>query len=142
MQVNIKRIDKTLPLPKYESPGACCFDLLSRKEVIVSSKQVGLIPTNIIVQVPEGYMFIVLPRSSTAKKKGLIIPHGLGIIDQDYHGPDDEVIFQVYNVTEEDVMVEKGERLAQGCFIPVEKVTFEEVAVVGEKTRGGIGSTG
>jgi dUTP pyrophosphatase len=142
MKVKIKRIDKTLPLPKYESSGACCFDLLAREQRVIPSHSLGLIPTNIIVQVPEGYMFIVLPRSSTAKKKGLIIPHGLGIIDQDYHGPDDEVIFQVYNVTEEDVVVEKGERLAQGCFIPVAKVSLIEEEIENKKSRGGIGSTG
>lgn len=142
MKIAIKRVDTSLPLPKYESPGACCFDLLVREKMTIKPHSLGLIPTNIIVRVPEGYMFIVVPRSSTVKKTGLIIPHGLGIIDQDYNGPKDEVLFQVFNILDTDVTVEKGDRLAQGCFVPIAKVEFEEVAKIGNKTRGGIGSTG
>jgi dUTP pyrophosphatase len=88
-------------------------------------------------------MFIVVPRSSTPKKKGLLIPHGIGIIDQDYCGPDDEVLFQVLNFTNKIIIVEKGERLAQGCFVPVARVNFNEVKkVTSDKSRGGLGSTG
>ena len=142
MKVSVTRIDKTIPLPKYETPGACCFDLVARVQVTIKPGSTGLIPTNIIVQVPEGYMFIVLPRSSTPRKKGLISPHGLGIIDQDYHGPEDEVMFQVYNVAHHDVVVEKGERLAQGCFVPIARVELTETASKKSNSRGGFGSTG
>ena len=142
MKVKIKRVDKNLPLPKYETLGAVAFDLLARENVEIAAHAIGLISCNIIIEVPEGYMFVVVPRSSTPRKKGLLIPHGVGIIDQDYSGPKDEVKFQALNFTENPVMVERGERLAQGCFVPVEKVGFEEVDVVLEKSRGGFGSTG
>ena len=142
MKVKIKRIDPEIPLPEYKTAGSVCFDLLARVETEIAPHAVGLIPTNIIIETPPGYMFIVLPRSSTPKKKGLLIPHGLGIVDQDYCGPTDEVQFQVLNFTDQPVIVEKGERLAQGCFVPVEKVTFAEVEQITEKSRGGIGSTG
>ena len=142
MKINIKRIDKNLPLPEYQTTGSVCFDLLAREQVKIEPRKIGLISCNIIVETPSGYMFIVVPRSSTPKKKGLLIPHGVGIIDQDYSGPEDEVKFQVLNFTDEVIIVEKGERLAQGCFIPVEKVTFTEVKRAGKKSRGGFGSTG
>jgi dUTP pyrophosphatase len=142
MKIKIKRIDKSLPLPSYQTVGSVCFDLLAREKLEIAAKSLALIPTNIIIEVPKDYMFIVVPRSSTPRKKGLLIPHGVGIIDQDYSGPEDEVLFQVYNFTEKSVVVEKGERLAQGCFIPVKQVTFEEVVEVLPKSRGGIGSTG
>src|SRR5437867_3145459 len=142
MIVKIKRIDKSIPLPKYETTGAVCFDLLARTRIEIAAHSLALIPTNIIIKVPRGYMFIVVPRSSTPKKKGLLIPHGIGVIDQDYCGPEDEVLFQVLNFTDKTVVVEKGERLAQGCFVPVEKVEFLEVEKMTAKTRGGVGSTG
>lgn len=142
MKIKIKRIDSSLPLPQYATPGSVCFDLLARTDMQIEPHKIALIPTNIIIETPPGYMFVVVPRSSTPKKKGLLIPHGIGIIDQDYSGPEDEVLFQVLNFTDEVVKVEKGERLAQGCFIPVERVDFEEVDKILEKSRGGIGSTG
>src|SRR3982751_2410702 len=110
MKIKVRRIDKSLPLPKYETEGACCFDLLVREETVIKPHEIGLIPANIIIEVPEGYMFIVLPRSSTPRKKGLLIPHGLGIIDQDYSGPEDEVLFQAMNFTNKTVHIKKGER--------------------------------
>lgn len=142
MKIKIKRIDTTLPLPQYATPGSVCFDLVARTDLHIEAKSIALIPTNIIIETPPGYMFVVVPRSSTPKKKGLLIPHGIGVIDQDYSGPKDEVLFQVYNFTDETVSVAKGERLAQGCFIPVERVEFEEVDTILDKSRGGIGSTG
>lgn len=142
MKIKIKRIDTSIPLPKYETSGSVCFDLLSRTKIEIAPHSLALIPTNVIVEVPKGYMFIVVPRSSTPKKKGLLIPHGIGVIDQDYCGSEDEVLFQVLNFTEKHVIVEKGERLAQGCFIPVEKVEFQEVNKISSKSRGGVGSTG
>jgi dUTP pyrophosphatase len=142
MKIKIKRIDKTLPLPQYATSGSVCFDLLARDDMVIESKSVALIPTNIIIETPPGYMFIVVPRSSTPKKKGLLIPHGIGVIDQDYSGPEDEVLFQVYNFTDKPVSVSKGDRLAQGCFVPVERVEFDEVETISEKSRGGVGSTG
>jgi dUTP pyrophosphatase len=142
MKIKVKRIDKSLPLPSYQTVGSVCFDLLAREKKEIAPKSLCLIPTNIIIEVPKGYMFIVVPRSSTPKKKGLMIPHGVGVIDQDYSGPEDEVLFQAYNFTDKIVVVEKGDRLAQGCFIPVEKVSFEEVEEVLPKSRGGLGSTG
>lgn len=143
MKVKIKRIDKSLPLPQYATPGSVCFDLLAREDMTVSAKSLALIPTNIIIETPPGYTFVIVPRSSTPRKKNFLIPHGIGIVDQDYSGPKDEVLFQVYNFSDEDVQVVRGERLAQGCFFPIEKVEFEETDVnISKQSRGGIGSTG
>lgn len=142
MKVRIKRIDNSLPLPKYETVGAAAVDLAARTNVEIPPKQVAVIPTNIIVATPPGYMFVVVPRSSTPRKKGLAIPHGIGIIDQDYAGPQDEVGLQVYNFSDKTVTVERGERLGQGVFVKIAKATWQEVKNVGKKTRGGFGSTG
>jgi len=141
MKVKIKRIDKTLPLPVYETEGSVGFDLLAREEAIVRPREIVLIPSNVIVQVPDGYALVIVSRSSTPRKHGLTKPHGIGVIDKDYCGPEDEVKIQVYNFTDEPVRIEKGTKLAQGLFVRVDRLDFEEVDEISSKTRGGFGST-
>lgn len=142
MKINIKRIDNTLPLPEYQTAGSVAFDLIAREDVLIKPFEVKLIPCNIIVKVPKGYMLMLASRSSTPLKKGLLIANGIGVIDQDYHGPEDEIKFQVLNFTKEDVLVKRGERLVQATFVPVQKVTFKEISKISNKSRGGFGSTG
>ena len=68
--------------------------------------------------------------------------HGIGIIDPDYCGDEDERRAPYYNFTEKPVIVEKGERIAQGMFINFADFEWDEVEKTGKKTRGGFGSTG
>lgn len=142
MKVNIKRIDNSLPMPQYATSGSVCFDLYSRLDITIKPREVYLVPTNFIIQVPEGYFLLVAPRSSTPVKKGLLIPNGIGIIDQDFHGPEDEILFEAYNFTEQEVPVKRGERLAQATLIPIQKAEFTEVNEMKKLNRGGFGSTG
>ena len=130
MHVKIKRIDKSLPLPRYETNGSVGFDLLCRESVEVFPQTVALIPANVIVETPPGYMLLVALRSSTPRKRGLLIPHGVGVIDQDYCGDGDEIQIQVYNFTNQPVLIERGDRIAQGIFEQMD-----------QETRGGFGST-
>lgn len=142
MQVQIQRVDPTLPLPKYETAGAVGFDLITRETTVIEPGKIGLVPGNVIVKVPEGHALIILPRSSLPRKKALVCPHSLGIIDQDYHGPKDEIFVQVQNVSDHPVTVERGERIAQGLFVRVDRAEWMEVDSHGAETRGGFGSTG
>ena len=142
MKVKIKRIDKSLPLPVYETDGSVGFDILAREDCAIESKNIGLIPANIIVEVPVGYMLIVASRSSTPKKKGLMTPHGFGIIDHDYCGPADEIKIQVLNFKDEVVEIKKGEKIAQGVFVRIDKFEWEETEEMAKESRGGFGSTG
>ncbi len=142
MQVKIKRIDTSLPLPEYQTAGAVAFDLYSREDMVIKPKTIVLVPTNIIVEIPKGYMLAVAPRSSTPKKKGLMVPQGIGIIDQDYHGEKDEIMLQVYNFTDQEVTITRGERVGQAVFVRVDQVDWKEVEETKETSRGGFGSTG
>ncbi|OGJ65906.1 dUTPase [Candidatus Peribacteria bacterium RIFCSPHIGHO2_12_FULL_55_11] len=150
MQVSIQRIDPTLPLPEYHTKGAVGFDLVTRETTTIAPGAIGLVPGNVIVQVPEGYALLILPRSSLPRKKSLVCPHSLGVIDGDYHGPKDEIFVQVKNISDQPVIVERGERIAQGLFVKVETAQWKEVdpstnsGQVGlrAETRGGFGSTG
>lgn len=142
MHVRIQRIDPSLPLPRYESSGAVGFDLVTRETTVIEPNAIALIPGNVIVQVPEGYALLIVPRSSLPRKKGLICPHSLGVIDQDYHGHTDEILVQVKNVTDAPVTVERGERIAQGLFVKIERADWQEVESHGKESRGGFGTTG
>jgi len=141
-KVKIKRIDKSLPLPVYETDGSVGFDLLARENVTVTPREIALVPANLIVEVPEGYMLTLVSRSSTPRKKGLLKPHAIGIIDQDYCGENDELKIQVYNFTDQPVEVEKGDKIAQGIFIRVNRFEWDEVDKMDREDRGGFGSTG
>jgi len=142
MHVKIKRIDPTLDLPQYETDGAVFFDLLVREAVRVEPGGIALLPLNIVVETPPGYFFLLVPRSSTPIKRGLLIPNGIGVIDQDYCGDEDEVKLLVHNFTREVVVVERGARVAQAGFVPVERAVWQEVSQMSAPTRGGFGSTG
>jgi dUTP pyrophosphatase len=141
MKVRIKRVDKSLPLPKYESPGAAAFDLIAREATSIEPQSSARVPVNIVLEIPEGYMLLVKDRSSTIKKKGLISI--VGIIDHDYRGENDEVTLQFFNPMKESITIEKGERLGQAAFVPIAVADWEEVdSMAHNKTRGGFGSTG
>lgn len=142
MRVRIQRVDKDLPLPKYETEGSVGFDFLAREDTAIPPKSVALIPGNVVVEVPSNYMLLVSLRSSTPRKKGLLMPHGIGVIDHDYCGPNDEIKIQVYNFTDQAVTISRGEKIAQGIFVHIDKFEWEEVAMIREQSRGGFGSTG
>ncbi|MGH2410339.1 MAG: dUTP diphosphatase [Chloroflexota bacterium] len=142
LSVRIRRLDPDLPLPEYATPGAVGFDLYCRADTVLAPGEIALLPTGVAIATPPGYMLLVASRSSTPHRKGLSVPHGVGVIDQDYAGDGDEVRCQVYNFTASPVTVKRGERLAQGIFVRVDRVQWEEVAAMGAPTRGGFGSTG
>ena len=68
--------------------------------------------------------------------------NGVGVIDPDYCGPDDEIMIQLLNFTDTAVTVRRGDRLAQGIVLAAPRVTWSEVPAARSVTRGGFGSTG
>lgn len=141
MIVKIKRIDKSIPLPQYESKGAVAFDVLSREKIVIEPHEIGRVPVNVVIEIPKGYMLLLKDRSSTARKKGLLCT--VGFIDQDYCGENDEIILQFYNFKAEPVVIEKAERLGQAAFVPIEIAQWKEVDTMEHnEDRGGFGSTG
>ena len=141
MEIKIKRIDKTLPLPKYETAGSVGFDLICRESAEIAPQSIVLIPANVIVETPSGYMLMVCSRSSTPRKFGLMVPQGVGIVDNDYCGEADELQIQVYNFTDSVVKVERGDRIAQAIFVRVDTAEWNEVEKMSNTSRGGFGST-
>ena len=142
MIIDIKRVDKELPLPRYETPGSVAFDLIVRETKIIEPGKIELVPVNVIVCTPPGYLFMIAPRSSLSRKKNLIMANSIGIIDQDFCGPKDEVHAQLWNFTAAPITVERGERIGQGMFVKIERAEWNEVEDTQQPSRGGFGSTG
>lgn len=143
MKIKIKLIDNTLPLPSYQTEGAVAFDLYARQTTHIKPFEPTIIPANVIIEVPKGFFLMIASRSSTPLKKRLMLANSIGVIDQDYHGDKDEIGVQVLNFSQEEVVVEKGERIAQALLVQIAKVVdFEVVESIKAQSRGGFGSTG
>ena len=142
MRLKIRRLDPTLPLPGYGTDEAAGFDLAAAHDVRVAPGQIALVRTGLVIEVPTGHFLGIFARSSTPLKRGLMVANGVGVIDPDYSGPNDEVMVQVLNFTASEVMVQRGDRLAQAVVLPAPRVTWDEVSEIRQATRGGFGATG
>ena len=142
MRLKITRLDPTIPLPAYGTDEAAGFDLAAASDITIGPGQIALVRTGLIIEVPTGHFLAIFARSSTPLKRGLVVANGVGVIDPDYSGPDDEVMIQVLNFTKADVVVRRGDRLAQGIVLPAPRVMWNEVEEIREVTRGGFGATG
>lgn len=141
LPVRIKRISPDVPTPEYKTQGAIAFDIAVIEEKELPPGELVFLRTGLIVCIPKGYGLIIASRSSTAKKN-LVLANGIGVIDQDYCGPEDELQLSVRNVGKEPYRIEKGERIAQGLFVPIVRAQFQEVAELTGENRGGYGTTG
>ena len=117
------------------------IDLRAAETVTLKAGEWRPISLGISMQLPEGYEAHILPRSSTFKRWGVILPNAMGIIDESYCGDND--IWHFGALAMRDTVIKKGDRICQ--FRIMEKmppVRFEEVTVLGNRDRGGFGSTG
>jgi len=142
MRLKIRRLDPTVPLPAYGTNDAAGFDLAAAHDVDVLPGGVALVRTGLVIEVPTGHFLGIFARSSTPLKRGLLVANGVGVVDPDYSGPDDEIMIQVLNFTPTPVHIARGDRLAQGIVLPAPRVTWDEVAAIRQVTRGGFGATG
>lgn len=140
LSVRIKRLDPNLPVPEYKTAGAVGFDIAVREGGILAPGERRLFKTGLVVQVPPGYALLLASRSSNAKK-GLTMANGIGVIDQDFCGPEDELRLALYNIGTEPYDVQPYERLAQGLIVPALQAEFVE-GEMEAKNRGGFGTTG
>jgi dUTP pyrophosphatase len=141
MNIKVKRFDKELPLPKRQTEGAAAFDLTAREAVTIAPSAIGYVPLNVAIETPPDHFLLIAARSGT-HKKGIMLANGLGIIDPDYSGNDDEIKAAYFNFSASPVEIEKGERIAQGTFVKISHPEWEELDEMPNKTRGGFGTTG
>ncbi len=142
--MNIKIINKSShTLPNYETLASAGMDLRANLEESVSIKPLErtIIKTGLFIELPIGIEAQVRPRSGLAAKNGVTVLNAPGTIDADYRG---EIGVILINLSNEEFVVENGERIAQLIIAKHERAVWEEVEVLGETKRGegGFGSTG
>ena len=140
-----KKLVKDLPDLEIHTDGAAGIDLYCAADTLVKVLEPTLVPLGVSIEYPAGYMGILATRSSLPMKKGVFIPNGVGIIDSDYRG---EHLLQLCAL-KEDVLIKKGERIAQIVLTPVlnsvsAPIVLQESDDLNETARGtgGFGSTG
>ena len=142
--MKIKVVNKSKhPLPHYATTQSAGMDLRANLDEPITLKSLDrtLVKTGIFMELPAGYEAQVRPRSGLAFKKGITVLNTPGTIDADYRG---EVGVILVNLSNEDFVVEDGERVAQMVIAKHEQTSWEEVEELIETERGagGFGSTG
>jgi dUTP pyrophosphatase len=165
-QLRVKRVGN-VNLPRYQTPGSAGFDLeaniltskciensdfhtvikpktdntpeMSVFSIIINPGGRALIGTGLRFITPEGYELQIRPRSGLALKHGVTVVNSPATIDSDYRG---EVGVILINHGETPIIIEQGNRIAQGVLKPVEQAEIIEVDEIDDTGRGGFGSTG
>lgn len=130
-------------LPDYATSASAGMDLRANLNAPLTLKPLErtLVPTGIFIELPEGYEAQIRPRSGLAAKKGITVLNTPGTIDADYRG---EIKVILVNLSNEDFVVENGERIAQMVVAAHARVEWEQVKdlVETERGAGGFGHTG
>ena len=142
-KVLLKRLDPDLAAPARMRAGDAAADLPAKIDTTIPAGHRALVPTGFAVAIPEGWAGLILPRSGLALKSGLTVLNSPGLIDSGYRG---ELQVILHNTTEEDVVVTRGQRIAQLLIIETPAVDYLEVEDLppGPDDRGaqGFGSSG
>ena len=140
--LRIKRLDPDVIIPSYAYPGDAGLDLRSNDDIDIAPFERVLIPTGLVIAIPDGYAGFVQPRSGISLKRGLGIANTPGLIDSQYRG---ELKVIALNMNKDKSLhVSKGDRIAQLVIQRVPIVHIEEVDMLDETVRGesGFGSSG
>ncbi len=141
MDVPLLRLHSDTPEPAYATPGSVGFDVCTAEPVEIASGEIALVGTGLVFATPPGWFLLVCLRSSTPRKFGVLQPHGIGVIDEDYRGVEDELRLQLLNFTQAPARIPAGSRIAQGVFVRTERATWSAHDAA-QASRGGFGSTG
>ena len=140
--IEVQQIDPDLPLPSYAHPGDAGADLYTAEDAEIAPGERKLVRTGVAIQLPEGYVGLVHPRSGLAVKKGLTVLNAPGTVDAGYRG---EILVNLINHDPRNIAkVLRGERIAQLVVQRVERAHFHGVEKLSDSARGagGHGSTG
>ena len=142
MDVLIKRLDASVPIPSYAKAGDAGADLATRIDFTIQPGERMLVPTGISIALPNGYVALVHPRSGLAIKHGISMVNTPGTVDAGYRG-ELQVILINHDLTQP-VSFKKGDRIAQLVIQKVEHAQFVEVENLpgSERSADGFGSTG
>lgn len=132
-----------LPLPSYATAQSAGVDLIAAvgTDMRLAPLQRALVPTGIAIALPADYEAQVRPRSGLALKSGITVLNSPGTIDADYRG---EIKVLLINLGTEEVIISRGDRIAQMVIAPVAQASWNQVESLSDSVRGagGFGSTG
>jgi dUTP pyrophosphatase len=133
------RVDGELPVKS--SLGAAAFDLRSSEGITIAPLKRAVIKCGIKIEIPEGMVGLICPRSGMALKYGVTVLNAPGVIDPDYRG---EIGVILINLGDSDFQISIGDRIAQIMFVPTAYVSLIKAGSlsVSERMEGGFGSTG
>jgi dUTP pyrophosphatase len=142
-EILIKRLSRTVSVPKYETTGSSGMDLAADidEKIEIKPGETQIIPTGLSVSIPQEFEIQIRPRSGLAAKHQLSVLNTPGTIDADYRG---EIKVILINLGKKIFIVERGLRIAQMVLCPLIKAKIKEVETLDDTTRGsgGFGSTG
>ncbi len=146
IKIKVKRLNpgfNDIELPSYSTYGSAGMDVRAAVEdkIVLKAGVVELIPTNLVVEIPEGFEVQVRPRSGLAYKHGIGILNSPGTIDSDYRG---EIKIIMMNFSKEDFIINRGDRIAQLVLSKVYHADLEENSdlLKTQRGEGGFGHTG
>ena len=167
VKLGVYKVRDQIELPAYQTKGSACMDIayspfgkthitvygpnntsvnrpidMNNGKATVMPQERAMIPTGLILDIPEGFSVRLHMRSSVAFKEGLVLSNGEGIIDSDYT---DELYLLVWNTTNRKVELLPGQRIAQAELVAVEQMQIETLKAAPKKKgdrTGGVGSTG
>lgn len=147
MKIKIKKLHEDAIVPKYQTNGASGFDLHSLEDFVIKPGETKLVKTGLAISVGSGYELQVRARSGLSLKTSLRIANGIGTVDSDYLGDVSVIAWNCASYEDgvnSDVIIKKGDRIAQGVICPVIQADIEVVEYLENTQRGsgGFGSTG
>lgn len=135
-------LNPTFKLPERSTSKAAGYDFYNPKKVILEPRKIQYVKTGVKAKMQDDEVLLLYNRSSNPKKKNLVLMNGVGVIDADYYSNEDndgEIAFAFMNISDEDVVIEQGEKLGQGIFT---KYLLSDNDNAREIRTGGFGSTG
>ena len=144
LQILDSRIGQQFPLPTYATNGSAGLDLRAclDEAMLVNANQTVLIPTGLAMHIADPNLAaMILPRSGLGHKHGVVLGNLVGLIDSDYQG---QLMISIWNRSQQDYVIEPGERIAQLVFVPVVQAEFNIVDNFQQTERGagGFGHSG
>lgn len=140
-RIRIKYFSNEIEHLKYIDGKSDWIDLRAAQEIELKAGEFKLIPLGIAMELPAGYEAHIVPRSSTFKNFGIVEVNSMGIIDETYCGDNDQWFFPA--LAHRDTVIHVNDRICQFRIMEHQpKIMFEDVEVLGNKDRGGHGSTG
>lgn len=142
LDIAIRQIDPDLPLPAYAHPGDAGADLYAATDVEIEPGHRAVVPTGIAIELPDGYVGLVHPRSGLAARLGVTVLNAPGTVDAGYRG--EIMVILINHDLTATAKIARGDRIAQLVVQRVERAHFRPTGDLSDSARGagGHGSTG